>query len=296
MKNLSDALRSEEFALTAELALTPQTSAAEVIEQAQLLASNTDAVQIPDHRNARPHMSAIAVAAHLLPRGIDPVLRINCRDANRIAIQSDLLAARSLGVRNLLLLRGAKLPEDHQPSATEVHDLTAIDLVRTAAAIRDGEVFASTEFRDSPDFFLGAVATAFSPKSDWQPEKLMAKADAGAQFVQLQLCMNTDILESYMSRLVEARLTWRFQVLATVAVLPSADAAREFRRFQPDSLIPASLVNRLETANDPQSEGVAIAAEVLNVLKDVPGISGANLITPGDPASISEAIASSGIR
>lgn len=296
MITLSDALRSTEFGITAELSLTPQMSAAEVVDQAKMLASNADAVQIPDHRNARPHMSGITVASLLLPEGIDTVLRVNCRDANRIAIQSELLAARSLGLRNLLLLRGAKLPDDHQPRSTEVHDLTAIDLLRTAAAIRDGEVFVGGDFEDNPPFFLGAVATAFDPTPDWQPEKLLAKADAGAQFVQLQLCMNTDTLSNYVARLVETRMTWRFQVLATIAVLPSAEAARELRHFQPDSVIPSSIVSRLERAQDPVDEGIDIAAEALRTVLDIPGISGANLVTPGAPESISAAIERSGIR
>ena len=296
MATLCDALRSTEFGLTAELSIVPQMSAASIVEQAQMLGSRTDAVQIPDHRNARPHASGIAVAALLMPYDIDTVLRINCRDANRISIQSDLLAARSLGVRNLLLLRGAKLPDDHRPHSTEVHDLTAIDLIRTAAAIRDGEVFAGSEDSGNTAFFLGAVATAFDPAPDWQPEKLLAKADAGTQFVQLQLCMNTDTLVNYVSRLVESRLTWRFQVLATIAVLPSAEAARELRHYQPDSVIPSSIIHRLERASDPVDEGIGIAADALRAISEIPGISGANLVTPGSADSIAAAIDRSGIR
>lgn len=296
MKTLKDVLHSSEFAVTAELTLTPQQSVHDILDSARTLAEVADAVQIPDHRNARPHVSAVAVAAHLRADGIDPVLRLNCRDRNRIALQSELLAARSFGISNLLLARGGDLPEDHRPPASGVYDLSAIDLVRTAAAIRDGEAMDDGRGDETPDFFIGTVATAFKPKDDWEPGKLQAKADAGAQFIQLQLCMNSDVLKSYVARLVEARLTWRFQVLANIAVLPSVDDARAMRRNNPGSIIPSALVARLENAQDPTAEGVTIAAELMRELREVPGIAGVNLQTMDDSALIAAAILESDIR
>ncbi len=146
------------------------------------------------------------------------------------------------------------------------------------------------------EFFIGAVATAFKPKRDWQPEKLLAKADAGAQFIQLQMCMNVDTVRSYVARLVDARLTWRFQVLASVSVFQSVKAARELRRATAGSVIPSAIVARLKQAKDPESEGIKIAAEALQSLKDVPGVSGANVQTTGDPDLIVAAIKASGLR
>lgn len=296
MKTLRDALLAEELTLTAELALTPRQSATEVIEQAQLLAGVTDAVQIPDHRHAVPHISNIAVAAHLVRAGIDPIMHMNCRDRNRIALQSDLLSAHSLGVTNLLLMRGSKLPADHLPKATNVFDLGAIDLIATAAAIRDGDVFVGARAPEVRDFYVGTVATVFNAPSRWQPEKLITKADAGAQFIQLQICLNMAALRAYMTRLVAAKLTWRFQVMVGLAVLPSAEEARLLRKNFPDSMVPAAIVKRLKQADDPEQEGVQICAELLREIVDVPGIAGVSLMTPGDPATIPAAIRASGVR
>jgi len=294
-KTLQDALRSNEFAVTAELALGPVDSLDDIASQAMALRASTDAVQIPDHFNARPHIPSVAVGAYLKSLGIDAVARVNCRDRNRIAVQSELLAARALGVRNLLLARGSDLPADHRPTATGVYDLTAIDLLRTAAAIRDGEALSTASPDDENKLFLGTVATAFKPNKRWEPEKLLAKADAGAQFIQLQLCMDIDILQSYMARLVEAKLTWRFQVLANIAVLPSVEMARDLRGNNVGALIPSSLLARLEQARDPEAEGVAITAEFLQLLKDTPGIAGANLQTTGNVDLIVAAIRESGV-
>lgn len=289
-------MRSEELTLTAELSLTPRQNPESMIEQARVLATATDAIQIPDHRHARPHISNIAVAALLLQNGIDPVIQMNCRDRNRVALQSDILGAQALGANNLLMLRGTNFPADHRPRSTGVFDVGAIDLIATAAAIRDEEVFGDTRPAGAPDLYLGTVATAFNPADGWEPEKLTTKADAGAQFIQLQLCMDPDLLRAYMARIVASKLTWRFQVLVGLAVLPSADAARELRKARPDSVIPATLVKRLEQAADPEAEGVKICAELLQEVGEIPGLAGVALLTPGETDSIPAAVRASGVR
>lgn len=296
MTTLKDALSSADFAVTAELDLTPKDHLGQIVAQAQQLQSHVDAVQIPDHRNAQPHISPIAIAAELLQHGMDPVVRMNSRDRNRIAVQSELLTARSLGISNLLLSRGSDLPDDHRPPATSVYDLSAIDLIRTAAAIRDGDALADGRPDDAAEFFIGTIATVFKPNDGWQPEKLRAKADAGAQFVQLQPCMDFDVLTSYIACLVDSKLTWRFQVLANIAVLPSAESVRDLRQKHRAALIPSSLVARLEQARDAEAEGIAIAAELLQLLSETPGIAGANIHTMGDADHIVAAIEKSGVR
>lgn len=296
MKTLRNALRSEELTLTAELSLVPRRNAHEILEQARILAESTDAIQVPDSRNARPHMSNIAVASLLTQDGMDPIVHFNSRDRNRIAFQSDLLGAQGIGVSNLLLMRGASLPPDHQPRTTGVFDVSAVDMISTAVAIRDGEALAGGQLPDAPDFFIGSVGTIFDANSDWEPEKLIEKAEAGARFIQMQHCFDMDVLREYMKRLVAAKLIWKFHVLINLAVFPSADAARQLRQAQPDAIIPAEVVRRIESARDPESEGVKVCAELLQELAEIPGIAGANLVTPGEPETITAAIRESGLR
>ena len=105
-----------------------------------------------------------------------------------------------------------------------------------------------------------------------------------------------DLLQAYVARIVDAKLTWRFQLLAGLAVLPSAEAAREFRAARPDSIIPPEVVQRLEAADDPVAEGGALAAEQLEIIAGVPGLSGVTLVTPGDPGLIPAAIRAAGLR
>jgi len=296
LKTLSEALRSEELTLTAELSLDPRQSPESVVEQARALAAATDAVQIPDHRHLRPHMSNIAVAALLLQNDIDPVIQMNCRDRNRIALQSDVLGARALGANNLLLLRGANFPGDHRPRSTGVFDIGAIDFIATAAAIRDEDALADAKPVGAPDLYIGTIATAFNPADGWEPEKLTSKADAGAQFIQLQLCFDMDLLRAYIARIVASKLTWRFQLLASLAVFPSAEAARQLRKERPDSVIPPTLVERLEQAADPEAEGIRICSELLQEIADIPGLAGVTLVTPGEAETVPAAIYASGLR
>ena len=296
MKTFREALQSQALTLTAELTLTPMMNAPDIIAQARNLAAVTDAIQVPDHRYALPHISNIATAAHLIQAGIDPILHMNCRDRSRIALQSDLLSAHSFGISNLLILRGGKLPPDHLPKSTSIYDYRAIDLIRSAAAIRDGDVFTGEKIPDTRDFYVGAVGTAFNPGKSWEPEQLTVKADAGAQFVQLQICLKPKVLREYMTRLIAAKLTWRYQVLVSIPVLPSAEHARLLRKSLKDSIIPREIVKRIEQASDPELEGVLVCAEQIAALADVPGISGATLMTPGDPELIPAAIQAAGAR
>jgi methylenetetrahydrofolate reductase (NADPH) len=296
LKTLREALRSEDVTLTAELDLGPRQGPEAIVEQAKALAAHVDAVQIPDHRYFRPHLSNVAVAALLLREGIDPIMQMNCRDRNRVALQSDIVGARALGVNNLLLIRGAAFPPDHRPKTSSIFDVGAIDLIATAATIREGDAFPGTAPAGAPDIYIGTVATAFNPAEGWTPEKLTSKADAGAQFIQLQLCHDIALLRDYVARIVESKLTWRLQILAGLAVLPSADAARQLRQARPDSIIPGEIVKRIEAADDQPAEGIAIAAEQLREIADIPGISGVSLMTAGDPALIPAAVLASGLR
>jgi methylenetetrahydrofolate reductase (NADPH) len=296
LKTLREALRSEELTLTAELALGPRDGPAAIVEQAKILAAKTDTVQIPDHRHFRPHVSNVAVAALLLAEGIDPIMHMNCRDRNRVALQSDIVGARALGLNNLLIARGTAYPTGHRPKTTSVFDLGAIDLIAVAATIREGDAFPGTAPAGSHDLYVGTVATAFNPTRTWEPEKLKSKADAGAQFIQLQLCNDLALLREYAARIVESKLTWRLQFLVGLPVLPSAKAARALRKERPDSAIRSEVVKRIEAAKDHEAEGVAVAAEQLHAIAGIPGISGVTLMTPGDPSLIPAAIDASGLR
>ena len=296
MKTLRDALETEDMTLTAELVLNAGLSIDEIAVQAEQLNAVADAIQVPCHRNGQSHVSPVVVGAELQQRGVDSIVHMDCRDKNRIALQSDLLAAQSLGINNVLLMKGSVLPADYTPATETVFELNALELIATAAAIRDRRVRDGEDAAHAHQFYVGTVAKVFAPPPEWRAKRIAEKVETGAQFVQLQVCMAPDLLRDYMARLIAAKLTWRLQIVAGVAVLPSADAARSLREIIPDAVVPMTIEKRLEQADDPEEEGVTIAAETLQSLRDVPGISAVNVMSLGDASLVTEAIKASGLR
>ena len=148
----------------------------------------------------------------------------------------------------------------------------------------------------SKEFFIGIGAKAFRPAPEWLAESLTARANAGARFVQTQLCFNMDVLRRYMQRLVETRLTWKYSVIVSLTPLPSVATARWLKKNLTDSRIPRSVIARLEQAANPEREGVAICAELMQEVAEIPGVSGVNLMTTGDPELLRDAIKATGLR
>ena len=290
LKTFRESVQKTVFTLTAELALNRASTAEEVIQQAMLLAGSVDAIQVTDNPDGRVHMSPLAVASLLLNRGIDPVPLLSCRDRNRIALESELLGMAGVGVSSVLLMRGEKLLDDHQPSAKPVFDLTGIELIKMARRLGDYE-----ENPKPADLFIGALATVFNPKPKWRPRRMPAKATAGAQFIQTRLCFDMQALSRYMARLVEHKQTWQFSIMVGIAPLPSAVSARWLRDNLRGTLMPEETIKRLEQARDPEQEGVRICAELLQQLAEIPGVSGASLMTPGEPSTIPAAISAAAL-
>ncbi len=285
MNSFRAAVRSGKFALTAELSLNPHSRAEDVRLQAGLLESVVDAIQVTDNPNAQVQMSALAASAVLLNSGYDAIPQITCRDRNRVALKSDLLGAWALGVTSLLLMRGEPLGGSAAPHAKAVFDVTGRDLIAIAQAIRNDR-----ELDGAPDFLIGGVATVFNPVKNWLPDSLFEKAEAGVKFFQTQPCFNIEMMRKYTTRLIDTGLMKRVHFVVGTVVLPGPGAARWVRDHVRGSVMPEETIERLEQAADPEQEGIAICAELLAELKDIPGVSGANIMTPGNFETIPVAI------
>src|SRR5689334_10231121 len=161
---LQDKLRAKQFVITAEV--TPPVSAdrGDLIAKALPLKGLADAVNVTDGAGARPHLAAVTAAAMLVQEGIEPILQLTCRDRNRIALQSDLLAAAASGIRNLLVLRGDDPSAGDQPDAKPVFDLDPRQLLETARRLRDkGELPSGRKIGGKAEFFLGGADNPIDP-------------------------------------------------------------------------------------------------------------------------------------
>jgi methylenetetrahydrofolate reductase (NADPH) len=260
LQTFSEAVRGDCLAISAELTLERQSTADDVKRQAEMLGRYADGIQVTDNPYAWVQMSALSAAGILVRQGIDAVPVLSCRDRNRLALKSDLLGLKALGVTSLMVMRGHRVPENHAVPASTVFDLTGRELVALAAS--DG------------GFFIGTGARAFRPGPQWRAESLMARAVAGACFLQTQLCFNMEILRRYMGRFVNAGLTKHYSVMVSLS----------------------PVIQRLEDARNPEQEGISICADLMQQISEIPGVSGINLMTTGDSAAIPAAIRLSGLR
>jgi methylenetetrahydrofolate reductase (NADPH) len=291
LRKFREALQSQDFSISAELTLRREYTASDVHRQVDTLGELVDGIQVTDNPWSWVQMSAVSAAGLVLQKGIDPIPMLSCRDRNRIALESDLIGLRAMGVTSVLLTHGEKVPDDHQVKARGVFDTTSLELVALAAALNDDPSLGPNE-----EFFIGTGAKVFRPPTEWPAEKLIARADAGARFLQSQFCFNTDIIREYMDALVRLKLTWKCALIISLTVLPSVEAAIWLKKNMRQAKIPIRLIERLQDAVDAELEGIKICAELMQEISEIPGVSGINLMTTGNPESIPAAIKASGLR
>ena len=288
----SELLGASRFAVTAEIAPPASADPKVLLERALPLRGLADAVNVTDGAQARASMSALAAAAILAQNGIEPILQMSCRDRNRIALQSDLLGAAALGIRNLLMLRGDDPSAGDQADAKPVFDLDTQALAATAATMRDrGELPSGRALQDRPAFFIGATDSPLDPVPGWKPDRLRAKLDAGVQFVQTQFCMDVGILTRYLGRLADEGIGENLFVLVGIAPLASARSAHWMRENLPGVIIPETTVRRLEQAAEPKAEGQRICVELMHELSELKGVAGVHVMAPRNESAIAPTIA-----
>jgi methylenetetrahydrofolate reductase (NADPH) len=278
---LEQSLRTTHFAVTAELG-PPKNADAQVIrKKGELLRHTADALNITDNQTAIVRMSSIAGARVLVEMGIEPVVQMTCRDRNRIAIQSDLLGAYALGVRNVLCLSGDHMIGGNHPEARKVFDLDSVNLVAMVKGMNDGKFQCGEELKPAPQFFIGAVENPFAPPYEFRPHRLKKKIDAGAQFIQTQMIFNVARFKEFMARVCDLRLHERAFLLAGVGPLKSPGMARYMRDNVAGMEMPDELVKRMEaTPKDKwRAEGIAICVEIIEQMKDIPGIAGVHIMS-----------------
>ena len=294
MSLLQARLNSRQFVVTAEITPPVSTDPAEFLKRALPLKGLATAINVTDGAGAKVHLSSLAAAHFLVQSGLEPIFQMTCRDRNRIALQGDLLGAAALGIHNILVLAGDDPKAGDQPDAKPVYDLDSRQLISLARQMRDeGKLPSGTEIEKKPEVFIGAADVPTDPKPGWEPKALMAKAQAGADFVQTQFCMDIGLVRRYTARLRESGL--RVPMLIGIAPIPSARSARWMREKLFGTVLPDSIIERLERAANPKLEGRKICVELLQQLAEVPGVAGAHVMAPMNFAEIPAAIEESGV-
>jgi methylenetetrahydrofolate reductase (NADPH) len=281
MSHLEKTLRSGEFAVTVELSPPDSADPQEVFDAAEEMSKVSDGLNATDAPGANCHMSSAAMSALLRRANYEPVMQMTCRDRNRIAIQGDLLGAAALGIKNVLCLTGDDATIGDQPQAKQVFDFDSIQLLRTAANMRDNSMFLSgRKISVAPRFFLGAAANPFVPPFDWRPLRLAKKVAAGADFIQTQYCFDVAIFRYYMRRVRDLGLHEKVFILVGVGPLRSDRTARYLQKNIPGVNIPEEIVERLRKTPKGKKveEGKKICIEIIQQVREIEGVSGIHMM------------------
>jgi methylenetetrahydrofolate reductase (NADPH) len=261
------AIHSGEFLVTAEVMPPKGGSVAHMLQQAIPLQKWVHAVNITDGSRAVLRMSSLAVAAILRQQGIEPICQMACRDRNRIALQADLMGAHALGIRNILALTGDPITAGDYPKARAVFDWEAIRLLHSIRHLNAGMDGNERPLPDGPTQ-LWAGAAVDPQLASWSglQRRFERKVAAGAQFFQSQLIVDFDRLEKFMTDIASQ---YNKPILAGIFLLKSAKNAQFINRCVPGVNIPETLIARLDKATEPLQEGIAIAAEQVQLARQL---------------------------
>ncbi len=279
--HLQQVLEGAHFAVTAECGPPKGADPQALREKAQKLKGYVDAVNVTDNQTAVVRLSSLASCVILKQMGFDPVLQMTTRDRNRIALQSDLLGASALGIQNVLCLSGDHVCFGSEPQALGVFDLDSVQLLYTARLMRDeGKLLGGADLSQPPKLFLGAVENPFADPLSFRARRLAKKVAAGAQFIQTQCVYNLERLRHWMNQVRELGLHEKAHIVAGVTPLKSARMARYMKERVAGMDLPEPILERMEKApsNKQREEGLKIALETIEALRETPGIHGVHIM------------------
>ena len=295
---LQAALQRGDFAVTAEIGPPRGSNIGPVRRKSRLLRDWVDAANVTDNQSAVVRMASWAGCMVAMQEGVEPVMQLQCRDRNRIALQSELLGAAGLGIPNLLLLTGDHPRFGDHPDAKAVFDMDSIGLIWTARTMRDQrQLLSGRELKPAPNWFIGAVENPFAPPLQWRAERLGKKVAAGAQFFQTQFIFDLPIFTRWMAQVRDLGLDRRCSILAGVGPVKSIRAMEHMRAEVPGMYVPEDVVRRLRGVPDDRvaAEGLKLCSEIIQQVREIPGVAGVHVMAFSWEDAIPEILEGAGI-
>ena len=292
---LAAILRRATFAVTGEIVPPKGGSGDVVTEHARGLVGYVDAVNLTDNPTANAHMSPLAGVRFVAEAGIEPTVQLTVRDRNRLGLTADLLGAWALGARNVFCLSGDPIRIGDHPDATAVVDLSVNDVVALARRMRDeGVTLSGGELADPPRYLIGVADVPFADPYD--PVKLDAKLDAGADFVMTQIVYDADRLAGWADAMRARGVFERAKVIIGVTPLRSAKQARFMDEKLPGVRVPAAMIGTLERAGeDAAGVGLELTVELVTAIRAIAGVAGIHIMAMGHDEVTRELIERTGL-
>ncbi|TGC07387.1 methylenetetrahydrofolate reductase [Methanolobus halotolerans] len=257
-------LISDDFLITAEVSPPKGTDLSESIADADIIRNWADALNVTDNQRAVMRMSPVAVSKNLLDAGHEVIMQLTCRDRNRLALQSELLGAFALGVRNMCVMTGDHTTKGDHPGARPVYDMDSVQLLDIIRRMKEGHDLAGNVIDKPPAFTVGAV-TNTDPSKNMQMMKLRKKSKMGLDFIQTQAVYDIGQFEAFMEAIGDIEVP----VIAGLIPLKSAKMAHFMNENVPGINVPAEVTQRMANAEKPIEEGISICSEAINELKEL---------------------------
>ena len=280
--NLEKLLRAGEFVVCGEMSPPQSVESGMIAKKCGYFKGVVDAVNLTDNQTAIVRMSSAVSSYFALCGGVEPIMQLTCRDRNRLSMQSDILGAYALGVRNVLCLTGDHQKFGNHPDAKGVFDLDSTTLIGMLKQMRDDKQFyCGDEMKAEPRMFIGGAANPFGEPFEMRILNLRKKIDAGADFIQTQPVFDIPAFERWMNVVRNQGLDKEVFILAGVMPVRSVKALLYMKESVPGMRIAEDYIKRLEAITEKEAaaeEGVKIAVEIMKQLKDISGVSGIHLM------------------
>jgi methylenetetrahydrofolate reductase (NADPH) len=284
VSNLERRLRAGEFVVTAEVAPPMSSATGKLIKNIQMVKPYVAAINFTDNPSATPRMSSVACSTIAVQQGAEPVMQIAARDRTRMGLQSEVIGASALGVRNILCLSGDHARMGPPPlGRSDVLDIDSIQMLWILRRIRDeGKYLDGRTIKETPKYFLGAAASPFASEPRFQAIREHKKINAGAQFFQPIWSSTRTGWKSGWKELAKRNILDKVFILIGITPLKSLKMAQFMNNEVPGVTIPEPLLRRLEAAGDGVwEEGVQIALELIEKIKGRQGIHGIHIMAVG---------------
>lgn len=264
--SFKSALESGKFVVTAEVGPPKGTDIKKILHEAEMLKGKVDALNVTDNQSAVMRINSMSFCKLLLEMGQEPILQMTCRDRNRIGLQSDLLGASILGIKNVLCMTGDHPNAGDHKEAKPVYDIESVQLLQIVNALNNGKDMMGNDLLGGTDYYQGAVVTPESNPIEPQMMKFEKKVNAGAKFFQTQAIYDINKFKEFMT---SAR-KFPIKILAGLVLLKSAGMANFMNKFVPGITVPQELIDELKEAGKEKAldAGIDIMARHIKQLKE----------------------------
>ena len=300
VSELERRLKTGDFVVTTEIAPPLSVNTDKLKKNIEVLKRYATGLNFTDNASATPRMSSLACSKIALENGAEPVMQISARDKTRIGLQSEVMGAAALGVRNMLCLTGDSMAMSPGPKGRmDIVDIDSIQMLWILRRMRDERKYLDgREIKIPPQYFLGAAASPFASNMKFQALREQKKVNAGAQFFQTNVVFNADDLDTWLNELDKRDVLSKVYILIGISPLKSFKMAKYMNNKIPGVFIPEGIMKRMEAAEqkgNAKEEGVQIALELIEKIKTKHGVNGIHIMAVGWEEIVPRIVEESGL-